>query len=132
MTAQDQLTLKTIILHGHSTDASALPEFQLLNQLGHDISTTESPEQAMQLLQGDRADLVVVDSDRAGQQDFVTRLGNIPADQQPKQIAIFSDAMDDALASLTRRVQRSRVTVLLKPLHMHGLLGVLRTIEGKA
>jgi DNA-binding NtrC family response regulator len=130
MTAQDQLTLKTIILHGQSVDAGGLPEYRLLNELGHDVSVTPSAQRAVQWLQSDRADLVVVDSDRAGQTDFVSRLASLPADQQPRQIAIFSDAMDESLTHLAERVQRSRVHVLLKPLHMHGLLKVLRSIEG--
>jgi CheY-like chemotaxis protein len=132
MTAQDQLTLKTIILHSQSSDATGLAAYRLLNDLGHDVATTASAEQAVELLQHDRADLVVIDADRIGQSDFVTRLSSLPADQQPRQVAIFSDALDDSLKSLTSKVQRSRVHVLLKPLHMHGLLGVLRNIEGKA
>lgn len=129
--AEEQLTLKTIILHGISVDASGLPEYRLLNELGHEIATAHSAQEAVQLLQHDRADLVVVDSDRAGEQDFVTRLNGLPADQQPRQVAILSDVLDENLKSLAAKVQRSRVHVLLKPLHMHGLLGVLRTIESK-
>src|SRR5947208_2514627 len=109
MTAQDQLTLKTIILHSQAADATGLAAYRLLNDLGHEVSTTASAEQAMELLQNDRADLVVIDSDRIGQSDFVSRLSNLPADQQPRQVAIFSDALDEPLKSLTSRVQRSRV-----------------------
>ena len=132
MTAHDPLTLKTIILHGQSTDASALPEFHLLNQLGHEIATTGSASEAVELLQHDRADLVVIDADTAGQHDFVARLTGIPADQQPKQVAIFSDGADESLKSLVCKVQRSRVHVFLKPLHMHGLLNVLRKLDGRS
>jgi CheY-like chemotaxis protein len=129
MTAQDQLTLKTIILHGQSVDAGGLPEYRLLNELGHDVTITPSAQQAVQFLQSDRADLVVVDSDRLGQNDFISRLAALPADQQPRQIAIFSDAIDQSLSAIAGKVQRSRVHMLLRPLHMHGLLKVLRSIE---
>ena len=132
MTAQDQLTLKTLILHSQNSDATGLAAYRLLNDLGHEVATTASPDQAVELLQSDRADLVIIDADRSGQSDFVNRLSDLPADQQPRQVAIFSDALDDTLKSLASKVQRSRVHVLLKPLHMHGLLGVLRNIEGKA
>lgn len=81
------------------------------------------------MLQDEPADLVVVDADRAGQREFVSRLSSLPADQQPRQLAIFSDTLDDSLATLSHKLSPARVHVLLKPLHMHGLLGVLRHIE---
>jgi CheY-like chemotaxis protein len=132
MTAQEQSTLKTLILHNGASDSFELPAYRLLNDFGHDVATTDSADEAVELLQHDRTDLVVIDADRPGQREFVSRLTALPPDQQPRQLAIFSDALDDSLSTLMHRLTPGRVHVLLKPLHMHGLLGVLRTIEAKS
>ncbi|HMB94872.1 MAG TPA: hypothetical protein VKK61_02415 [Tepidisphaeraceae bacterium] len=109
-----------------------MPAFRLLNDLGHDVSSAVSTDQALEMLQHDGADLVVVDADRPEQREFVSRLNNIPEDQQP-QVAIFSDALDDSLSVMVNKLDRAaNVHVLLKPLHMHGLLNMLRNIEAKA
>jgi hypothetical protein len=132
MTAQDQLTLKAILLHNNACDSFDLPSFRLLSDLGHDVTAIGSTDGVLEILQHDRADLLVVDADRVERQDVVNRLGELPDDQQPRQIAIFSDAIDEGLSSLVHKLTPARVHVLLKPLHMHRLLGVLRNIEAKA
>jgi CheY-like chemotaxis protein len=121
------LALRTVIFN-HETDAPISPEYRLLNQLGHEVATAGSAQEAVQLLQTEHTDLVVVDADAAEQQEFVNRLNDLPAEQSPRQVAIFTDAIDDSLTSLVRRLERTRVHVLMRPLHMHGLLGVLRSI----
>jgi DNA-binding NtrC family response regulator len=132
MMAQEQVALRTIILHGQATDVVGLPEYRLLHNMGHDVATADTTRQAVEFLQTDRADLVVIDADRAGQRDFLSILGDLPADQQPTQVAIVSDSVDDGLSRLVQKLQRAHVHVLLRPLHMHGLLGVLRNIEASA
>ena len=136
MTAQEQSTLKTLIFHNEAADSLELPAYRLLNDFGHDVSATDSADEAVELLRNDRADLVVVDADRPGQRRFVSRLSDLPPDQQPRQLAIFSDVLDESLSTLVHKLSPGpgpgRVHVLLKPLHMHGLLGVLRAIELKA
>lgn len=132
MTAQEQLTLKTVILHNVAADAYGLASYRLLNDLGHDVSTTESADQAMELMQHDRPDLVIIDADPARQVEFVNRLTDLPSDQQPRQVAIFSDTIDASFSTKVQNLGREKVHVLLKPLHMHGLLNILRNIEGKA
>jgi DNA-binding NtrC family response regulator len=132
MTAQEQLMLKTILLHNQAADASGLPAYRLLNELGHEVEVTDSNDQALGLLRSDRADLVVIDADYTGRSDFIARLSKLPSDEQPMQVAIFSEAVDEGLTLLVDRLQRGKVHVLLKPLHMHGLLNVLRSIESKS
>lgn len=131
MTAQEQSTLRTLLVHTEVVDADSHSAYRLLNELGHDVSAAGSADQALELLQHDATDLVIVDSDSPGRHDFVARLINLPTDQQPRQVAIFSETLDDSLNALAAKLQRSRVHVLLKPLHMHGLLGVLRNIESR-
>ncbi|HVT90265.1 MAG TPA: hypothetical protein VHD56_15545 [Tepidisphaeraceae bacterium] len=131
MTAQEQLTVKTLILHNAAAEATALPEYRLLNELGHPVTSSGSADQAMLRLREGHADLVIIDADRTSQREFVQRLSDLPADQQPRQVAIFSEAMDERLNDLVHGLQRSKVHVLLKPLHLHGLLNILRSIESK-
>ena len=132
MTAQEQLILKTLLIHNHAVDASSSPAYRLLSDLGHEVATSDSAAQAVELLQHSHPDLVVIDADRDGQSDFVSRLSKLPNDQQPRLVAIFSDSIDERLSNLVDRIERGNVHLLLKPLHMHGLLKVLRNIEGKA
>jgi hypothetical protein len=133
MTANEQLTLKTVILHDHPLDSYELPTYRLLNGLGHDVSSTKSPDDAVEMLRGDVTDLLIIDSKKSEQRDFVSRLSDLPADQQPRQVAIISDSVDDSLSALVHKLDRAAsVHVLLKPLHMHGLLKMLRNIEAKA
>lgn len=132
MTAQEQLTLRALLVHNEITDANSHSAYRLLNELGHDVSAAASADRAVEMLEEGRADLVIVDSDKSSQCEFVSRLANLPPDQQPRQVAIFCDVNDETLTGLARQIQRSRVHVLLKPLHMHGLLGVLRNLESRA
>lgn len=132
MVAPEQLTLKTVFLHGHANDAEGLPAYRLLNDLGHDITATDSPAQAVQMLQNDRADLVLIDADAPEQERFVQQLHDLPSQQQPREVAIVTDAVDERLNGLVGKLNESNVQVLLKPLHVHGLLKILRRIEGKA
>jgi CheY-like chemotaxis protein len=132
MTAQQQLTLRAILLHNQVGESYSLPAYRLLSDLGHDVTETDSADQALEMLRSDGADLLVVDADRPEQRAVVNRLSDLPADQQPRHVAIFSDTLDESLSSLSLKLSSSRVHVLLKPLHMHRLLGVLRHFEGKA
>src|SRR5262245_34437088 len=122
MTAQEQGTIRTVILHPEALDAYSLPEYRLLNGLGHDVAATSSADQTVELLPNDRPDLVIIDADQVTQLEIVQFLNSLPADHQPHQVAIFCDSMDDRLSELTAGLKRPNVRVLLKPLHMHGLL----------
>lgn len=132
MTAQEQSTLKAILFHDEAIESYAVPAYRLLSDLGHDVRPADSTDRVLEMLQNDRADLLVVDAERTEQREMVDRLTGLPADQQPRQIAVFSDALDDSLGTLLHKLSPERVHVLQRPLHMHRLLGVLRHIEGKA
>lgn len=131
MTAQEQSTLRTLIFHDQQTEPVALPAYRLLNELGHDVSTSGSAADAVNRLRKEHPNLVIVDADDPDQREFVSQLSSLPKEQQPEAVAIFSDSLDESLSGLVKRLQNSRVHVLLKPLHMHGLLSILRNIESK-
>jgi hypothetical protein len=76
--------------------------------------------------------LLVVDiSNSPRNRDFVNRLTELPQDSRPRELAIFSDAMDETLRGLRGRIKPCKVHIFLKPLHMHGLLSVLRHLASK-
>jgi CheY-like chemotaxis protein len=133
MTAQDQSTLRTIILQTSRLDET--PAARLLSQLGHDVTASTSAADAIQLIQTDRADLVVIDAEKIEEaQPLVDRISALDESQRPKVVAVLTDRGAD-LARLRRggaEATSPRVRVFLKPLHMHGLLDIVKRLERSA
>jgi hypothetical protein len=70
-----------------------------------------------------------MDITRGANRDLCESLCELPESTRPDQVAVFTDSIDGQLRDWRRRVSPSQVHVFLKPLHMHGLLGVLRQME---
>jgi hypothetical protein len=88
--------------------------------------------EALDLLEQDQTDLLIVDvSGSRRNRDFVNEIARLPIGIQPRQVAIFSDIADESLRGLRGRIKPCKLHVFLKPLHMHGLLGVLRRLENQ-
>jgi hypothetical protein len=86
----------------------------------------------MELLQHDQVDLLVVDvSASARNRDFLNKLVELPDSSRPREVAIFNDMADDSLRGMRTRLRPSHVHIFLKPLHMHGLLSVLRCMDSE-
>jgi response regulator RpfG family c-di-GMP phosphodiesterase len=129
MTVEDRATFRSVILPAETAPA-VYRVGQLLNDLGHEVAPAQSPDHALDLLRQDQTDLLIVDvSNSEDNLDFVNRLSELPADSRPRDLAIFSDAMNDSLRGLRARISPSKVHIFLKPLHMHGLLGILRHLD---
>jgi two-component SAPR family response regulator len=129
MTVEDRATIKAIILPAEAANSISRAG-QLLIDAGHDVSSAQSADQAMDMLQHDDADLLVVDvTNSPKNHDFVSQLSSLNSDYLPREVAIFSDSMDEVLRGLRERLSPSKVHIFLKPLHMHGLLSVLRHLE---
>jgi DNA-binding response OmpR family regulator len=101
----------------------------LLGQLGHDVVRAQSPEHALELIASEHTDLLVMDISHGFNRELFDALGEMPASKRPNEVAVFSDAIDSQLREWRRKVAPSHVHVFLKPLHMHGLLNVLRQME---
>jgi len=87
----------------------------------------------MEMLATEAVDLLVVDITNGKENRLlVNRLAELPAESRPHELAIFSDHADDSLTGLRKKIAGTHVHVLLKPLHMHGLLKVLRQLETDA
>ena len=134
MTAQDQSTLRAIILQTSRLDES--PAARLLSQLGHEVTPSNSAVDALQLIQTDMTDLVVIDADKVEEaQPMVDRIGSLPPERRPKVIAVLSDRGDEHLSRLRRQPKEQdapRVRVFIKPLHLHGLLDIVKRLERSA
>jgi hypothetical protein len=135
MTAQDQSTLRAVILQTSRLDES--PAARLLSQLGHEVTPSTSVVDAVQLIQTDPTDLVVIDADKIEEaQPLVDRISALDPQQRPKVIAVLSDRGEERLSRLRRPIGEHdvtpRVRVFLKPLHLHGLLDVVKRLERSA
>jgi len=133
MTTVSPTSLRVVILPAPDAHPDDTPTRRLLGGLGHNVSRARSPEQARQMLLAEAVDLLVVDITNAKEnQQLIHQLADLPMESRPHELAIFSDHADEFLSGLRKKVGGTHVHVLLKPLHMHGLLKVLRQLEADA
>jgi CheY-like chemotaxis protein len=128
MTAQAPSVLRAVVLPSTDAYSQDTPTRRLLRELGHDVKRAASPVHAMELINSEHTDLLVVDISNNANREMVESLMDLPESKRPGQMAVFSDSFDVQLREW-RRSAPSQVHVFLKPLHMHGLLSVLRQIE---
>jgi hypothetical protein len=130
MTVHADPVLRSVVLPAPDAHPQETPTRRLLNELGHDVSRASSPEHAIELLSADLTDLLVVDMGNGNvNRRLMSQLADLPAERRPRQLAVYSDRMDAELAAWRRQISPSEVHVFVKPLHMHGLLSVLRQME---
>jgi hypothetical protein len=129
MTVEDRATLRAVIVPAESTTA-AQRAGKLLDEMGLEVAQARTLDDALGLLHDEPTDLLVVDISNSIQNlRFVESLADLPISVRPRQLAIFSEYVDDSLRGLRGRLRPCKVHVFLKPLHMHGLLGVLRQLD---
>lgn len=86
----------------------------------------------MQMLADEAVDLMVVDiTNSQANRQFIQNLTDVPMNCRPHELAIYSDHADDSLTGLRKKIIGTHVNVLLKPLHMHGLLKLLRKMDAE-
>jgi hypothetical protein len=132
MTAQIRAALRAVVLPSTDAYPQDTPTRRLLGQLGHDVSRADSPDHAIALINSDHTDLLVVDVSNCANRDLFESLSEMPESKRPDQVAIFSDTLDFQLREWSRKISPTQVHVFLKPLHMHGLLSVLRQMERRS
>jgi CheY-like chemotaxis protein len=129
MTAQMRAAFRAVVLPASDPQTYDTPTRRLLGELGHDVTRAASPDHALELIASDHTDLLVVDISNRNNRELLDSLEDLPESKRPGQVAVFSDTGDISLRELRRKAAPSHVHVFLKPLHMHGLLGVLRQME---
>ena len=121
-TALPHSTLRAILYSPIAGDGTR-SAVKLLTDRGDQLSTATSIESALDsLTRGQRADLLLLDSP-ADREALLARVAALPAPRQPRRVVAFSDESTPTAASTTQ--------VLIKPLHVHGLLKVLKQLEAK-
>jgi len=128
MMAQLHSALRAVVLPSSDAPAYDTPTSRLLGELGHDVSCANSPEQAMEFINSEHTDLLVVDITSHSNREMFESLMELPESKRPAQVAVFSESIDGPLREWRRKAP-SHVHVFLKPLHVHGLLSVLRQME---
>jgi len=135
MATVDQIALRTIFVHPEADPANLWPTHRLLADLGHDITSIGTLQAALDLMQdeGEAPDLLIIEephkADPALREEELRQIRSLPRSQQPREVAIFSDRPEEFRPS--RLADAPRVHVLVKPLHMHGLLQVIRQMDGR-
>jgi DNA-binding NtrC family response regulator len=131
MTVEDRAIFRSVILPSETATA-AHTAGQLLNEYGHEVVPAQSPRHALDLLREEHTDLLIVDlSESSRNGEFLARLAELPISARPLQLAVFTDGGDENLGSLRSQIKPCKLHVFLKPLHMHGLLGILRRMEAQ-
>jgi CheY-like chemotaxis protein len=130
MTAQMNPVLHTVVLPSPDSHPSDTPTRRLLGQLGHEVARASSPDHALELLSTDHTDLLVIDvANQNSNRELLSLLAGAPESIMPAEVAIYTDAVDSQLREMSRHLSASKVHLFVKPLHMHGLLSVLRQME---
>lgn len=132
MTAEVRSCLRAVVLPATDAYSEDTPTRRLLGGLGHDVTRASSPAQALELVNADHTDLLVVDvANSEGNRTLLSAISDLPQSKQPQQIAIFTDAIDGSLRETRKAMGSRRVHLFVKPLHMHGLLSVLRKMDAE-
>ena len=135
MAMLDQVATRTIFVHPNSDPANLWPTHRLLADLGHEVTSMSTLDEALRVMREDSVDLLILEEPSKAEAGFreneLQRIRALPASQQPREVAIFSDRPSDRsnLKDMGRQSSSPRVHILLKPLHMHGLLHLVRNLE---
>src|ERR1700689_1654629 len=120
MTVEDRATFRSVILPAEKLP-SGYRVRELLSDLGHEVAPADTVDQAMDLLQHDQTDLLVIDVSNGNRnRELIDRLAGLPVSARPREVAIFTDCSDEGLRALRSRIKPSKVHIFVKPLHMHG------------
>jgi hypothetical protein len=134
MATLGQTATRTIFVHPDLDSTNHWPTHRLLADLGHDVTSILSLDDAVRAMHEDPVDLLVIEeparADAALRERCLQQIRSLPLDKQPLEVAIFSDR--PAPPDASRHHGTPRVHVLLKPLHVHGLLHVIRHLRSRA
>lgn len=132
MTAASDKLSRAIVVFSEAFNRHASHTAQVLSDLGHDVSPAHSLDDALAHLHANPVDILVIDVASAEEKRrVVDQLADLPERARPRRVAVFADEADEYVRTLRRQEANPRVHVFLKPLHLHGLLSVLRSIDDR-
>ncbi len=134
--APNQSAIRAVFVYPQRDERTIPPTHRLLSELGHEVTTFTDLGDAIDMMEQSSVDLLILEEDLAtvpegkdSYKNFVLdRLGKLDIHHRPREVAIFSEHADEASSSTRSGI---KVHTLLKPLHMHGLLHMLRHLEAK-
>jgi hypothetical protein len=134
MATLDQVAIRTIFVHPNADPANLWPTHRLLADLGHEITSTSTLAEALRLMEEEEAtDLLILEepptAEASLREEQLGQIRSLPPSQQPREVAIFSDRPKEFRSG--RYAGAPRIHVLVKPLHMHGLLQVIRHLDAR-
>ena len=119
---------------GVSYARGPLPTHRLLRDRGHSVTSTESLDEAIEQMDHETVDLLIIEQPERSADDFehkaMEKIQSLPLDQQPRDVAFI--ALRSDVAERMPSLIGPRVHVLLKPLHVHAMLHMLRNLEKQA
>lgn len=132
MAAIDRPALRMVVLHGDEMGGFS-PAARMIEDRGHHVMATAHAQEAIAaLMHGDAIDLMVIDLSAVTRPAVIESIKEMPLSSRPRQIAIFADLSDERLRTVREKLLPSRVSVLLRPLHLHRLLTILRKLENRS
>ena len=122
--------LRAVILNTVDDAKEQAVTRDLLTQLDVQVVGAETLEDALRLSVDSSTDLLLIDvQDTADDAHLLDRLALLAPANRPRNVAFMSDHLDDNLLGLRRRISQTKVHLFVKPLHMHGLLSVLKKMR---
>jgi DNA-binding NtrC family response regulator len=132
MIAQERTGLRAVILPADRGPSGETITGRLLADLGHFPAPAASPDDALKLLRQEPTDLLIVDITNSRENaTLLQKIADMPLADRPRQISVFSDVMSDQLRKLRQKFDPDQLHILLKPLHVHGLLQLLRNLDAE-
>ena len=130
MDTLDQVATRTLFVQPDAVPSVDGPTHRLLTGLGHEVTTLSTLSEALHQMREEPVDLLILeDAPGSDREQQLEQIRALPAGRRPLEVAIFSDRADES-----NRLQTTgtpRVHLLLKPLHMHGLLQVIRQLDAR-
>jgi hypothetical protein len=93
MATLEQVAMRTIFVHPNADPANLWPTHRLLADLGHDITSTSTLDEALRLMRedGEAADLLIIEephkADPAVREEELRQIRALPASRQPREVA---------------------------------------------
>lgn len=122
--------LHVVVLADTDQPSAGKTTHKFLHELGLDVTVSDTTPAAL-LTSGQRhTDLLLLDlAGPAAQRQAIEDVIAMPLAERPKHVAIMSEQINDELIALRREMNTTKLHLFVKPLHLHGLLGVVRKLE---
>lgn len=121
---------RQVVIHNPTHESGVRVATEMLSTQGCQIAWANSVSEAIEKAALQPTELLVLSiPDTAEQRQALSRLSTLPAPQRPREVAILSDEINDDTIQLRRSVAGSKVHLFVRPIHVHGLLSLIKRLE---